>query len=113
LAILIAVEQWRSYLQLAEFIIYSGKKSLTHLNAQRLNTVWQQKVFTKLLGLRYRIVYKKGNENTAADALSRRGHDEGVCYAISVATPQWCVDITRGYAVDDQAQRLLTKLAAS
>ena len=51
LAILIAVEQWRSYLQLAEFIIYLDQRSLTHLNDQRLNTVWQQKVFTKLLGL--------------------------------------------------------------
>jgi hypothetical protein len=48
LAILIAVEQWRSYLQLAEFLIFTDQQSLTHLNGQRLNTVWQQKVFTKL-----------------------------------------------------------------
>jgi hypothetical protein len=34
LAILIAIEQWRSYLQLAEFIIYTDQKSLTHLNGQ-------------------------------------------------------------------------------
>lgn len=113
LAILITVEQWRSYLQLAEFVIYSDQKSLTHLNDQCLNTVWQQRVSRKLLGLCYRIVYKKGIDNTAADALSRRGHDEGVCCAISVATPQWCANITRGYAADTQAQRLLTKLAAS
>lgn len=32
LAILIAVEQWRSYPQLAEFVIFSDQKSLTHLN---------------------------------------------------------------------------------
>lgn len=82
LAILIAVEQWQSFLQLAEFTIYSDQKSFTHLNDQRLNTVWQQKVFTKLLGLRYRIVYKKGEENTVADVLSRHGHEEGVCCAI-------------------------------
>lgn len=42
LAILIAVEQWRSYLQLAEFIIYMDQQALTHLNDQRLHTVWQQ-----------------------------------------------------------------------
>lgn len=41
LAILLAVEQWRSYLQLAEFIIYTDQKSLVHLNEQRLHTVWQ------------------------------------------------------------------------
>lgn len=112
LAVLIAVEQWRTYLQLAEFIIYTDQKSLTHLNDQRLNTMWQQKVFTKLLGLSYRIVYKKGMENSAADALSRRGHPEGVCCAISLAT-QWCADITLGYQADPQAQELLVKLATS
>lgn len=60
LAILIIVEQWRTYLQLAKFVIFTDQKSLTHLNDQGLNTFWQQKVFSKLLGLRYRIVYKKG-----------------------------------------------------
>ena len=51
LAILIVVDQWRSYLQLAEFVIYTDQKALFHLNDQRLHTVWQQRVFTKLLGL--------------------------------------------------------------
>jgi len=113
LAILIAVEQWRSYLQLAEFIIYTDQKSLTHLNDQRLSTSWQQKVFTKLLGLRYRIIYKKGADNTAADALSRRAHPDEACCVISVATPQWCADIIHGYSVDPQTQRLMTKLTTS
>ena len=100
-------------MQLAEFIIFTDQKSLTHLNDQRLNTVWQQRVFTKLLGLRYRIVYKKGIENTAADALSRRVHDNGVCCAISVATPQWCTEVAQGYNSDPQAQHLLAKLTTS
>lgn len=51
MAILIAVEQWRSYLQLGKFIIFTDQKSLTHLTDQRIHTIWQQKVFTKLLGL--------------------------------------------------------------
>lgn len=113
LAILIAVEQWRSYLQVSEFIIFTDQKSLTHLNDQRLNTIWQQRVFSKLLGLRYRIVYKKGSDNTAADALSRRTHELGVCCAISAATPQWCTQVVQGYANDPQAQRLLAKLATA
>jgi hypothetical protein len=66
-----AVEQWRSYLQLAEFQILTDHKSLVQLAEQRLHTPWQQKVFTRLLGLQYRIVYKKGVDNGAADALSR------------------------------------------
>jgi hypothetical protein len=62
LAILVAVEKWRSYLQLTEFEIHTDQQALVHLNDQRLHIVWQQKVFTKLLGLRYRIMYKKGSD---------------------------------------------------
>ena len=65
------MDQWRSYLQLAEFVIYTDQKALIHLNDQRLHTVWQQRVFAKLLGLQYRIIYKKGCDNSAADSLSR------------------------------------------
>jgi hypothetical protein len=32
MTILLAVEQWRVYLQLAEFLIYADQKSLVHLN---------------------------------------------------------------------------------
>jgi hypothetical protein len=51
LAILMVVDQWRTYLQHDEFIIYTDQRSLSHLSKQKLNTPWQQKVFTKLLGL--------------------------------------------------------------
>jgi hypothetical protein len=51
LAILMAVEQWRSYLQHVEFHIITDHKSLMQLSEQRLHTPWQQKVFTRLLGL--------------------------------------------------------------
>uniref|UniRef100_A0A8I6Z4Y9 Reverse transcriptase RNase H-like domain-containing protein n=1 Tax=Hordeum vulgare subsp. vulgare TaxID=112509 RepID=A0A8I6Z4Y9_HORVV len=68
---IIMVDQWRPYLQHAEFDIWTDQKSLTHSEEQRLTTPWQQKDFTKLLGLRYRIRYKKRVENHGADALSR------------------------------------------
>jgi hypothetical protein len=32
LAILIAINHWRAYLQLAKFIIFTDQKSLTHLD---------------------------------------------------------------------------------
>jgi len=38
--ILIAVDQWRSYLQLGEFIIFTDQKRLIHLSDQRLHTAW-------------------------------------------------------------------------
>jgi hypothetical protein len=74
LAILMAVDKWRHYLLHAEFIIHTDHRSLIHLNEQRLHTPWQLKVLTKLLGLRYRVVYRHGTDNQAAYALSRRDH---------------------------------------
>lgn len=109
LAILLAVEQWRSYLQHVEFLIYTDQRSLVHLSDQRLNIPWQQKVFTKLLGLQYKIIYKQGSENRVADALSRRSHSS--LNAISSAVPTWTQAIIQGYLQDEHAQGLLSKLA--
>jgi len=38
MAILLAVEQWRSYLQHSEFTIYTDQKSLAQLDTQHLHT---------------------------------------------------------------------------
>lgn len=110
LAILVAVEQWRAYLLHGEFVIYTDQKSLVHLNEQRLNTPWQQKVFTKLLGLQYKIVYKQGHENRVADALSRRQHAITL-HALSVCSPQWTRLVMDGYLLDPSVKNLLSKLA--
>ena len=53
LAILMALDHWRSYLQHVEFRIITDQKSLVQLSEQRLHNPWQQKVFTKLIGLQY------------------------------------------------------------
>ena len=105
-----AVYQWRRYLQHAEFTILTDQRSLTHLTEQRLSTPWQQRAFTKLLGLRYVIKYKKGAENTVADALSRATTTE-VLHTISVCQPAWLEDILASYNTNPQAQRLLEQLA--
>jgi hypothetical protein len=110
LAILIAVEQWQQYLQHAEFIIFTDQKSLVHLNEQRLNTHWQQKVFVKLLGLQYKIVYKKGTDNSAADALSRRHPVADHIYAISTVTPKWIAQVVNSYSQNPKATELIEKL---
>jgi hypothetical protein len=108
LAILMAVEQWRSYLQHAEFHIITDHKSLMQLSEQRLHTPWQQKVFTRLLGLQYRIIYRKGIENGVADALSRVSSP--LCSAISVIQPQWLKEVLLSYQGDPQAQDFLARL---
>jgi hypothetical protein len=51
LAVLVAVDHWRPYLQHAEFVIVTDHRSLIHLSDQRLHTQWQQKIYTKLVGL--------------------------------------------------------------
>jgi transposase InsO family protein len=112
LAILVVVKKWRSYLQLAEFEIHTDQQALVHLNDQRLHTIWQQKVFTKLLGLRYKIVYKKGSDNSVVDALSRRQHPLSSCFALSLVTPEWCSEVRAGYQADHQSTNILTKLTA-
>jgi len=79
MAILMAVERWRHYIEHYQFIIKSGHKSLKFLLEQRKHTLIQREGLTKLLGLKYTIQYRKRKENTLmamADALSRRVEDE-------------------------------------
>jgi hypothetical protein len=89
LAILLAVDQWKAYLLPAEFTILTDQRSLTHLQDQKLNSYWQQKAMTNLMGFQYKILYKKGTTNCAADALSRMTHSSGILSALSVALPTW------------------------
>lgn len=75
LEILLAVNHWRPYLQHSKFLIRTDQRSLVHLEEQRLNTPWQRKAFSKLLGLRFQIVYHQGKTNTTVDVLSRKKHE--------------------------------------
>jgi hypothetical protein len=70
----LAIERWRSYLQRAEFVIRTDHHSLCYLDDQTLQSPLQRKAMSRLMGLRFKISYKKGAENLAADALSRVGH---------------------------------------
>ena len=79
------------------------------MEERRLHTPWQQKVFTRLLGLQYRIVYKKGVDNGAADALSRVPVVQ--CAAMSVCQPAWLLDVLQSYDSDPVTQELLAKLS--
>jgi hypothetical protein len=73
LALIMAVERWRPYLQRGKFLIKTGHHTLTYLEEQTLQSEMQRKAMARLMGLQFRIVYRKGTENFAADALSRVG----------------------------------------
>lgn len=110
LAIMMAVSKWRSYLLRGPFIIKTDHQSLCHLNDQALETDLQRKAMTKLIGLQYQFQYKKGVDNTVADALSRVHHTTD-CFALSAPHPLWLQELLNSYAVDPKAQQLLTELA--
>jgi RNase H-like domain found in reverse transcriptase len=87
--LLTVVHKWRHYIQGMSFVIKTDHISLKHLLEQRLTHTLQHKGLCKLLDLDYVIQYKKGVENKAADALSRRTHEpgEGVSMAVTELGP--------------------------
>ncbi|XP_019200240.1 PREDICTED: uncharacterized protein LOC109193863 [Ipomoea nil] len=109
MAIINAVEKWRSYLLGRHFIIRTDHHSLKFLLDQKITTSAQQKGLSKLLGLHYTIQYKKGSENCVADALSRREvNQEAELKAVLSIRPQWMEEVANSYEEDDWAQDKLT-----
>ncbi|MCH90884.1 hypothetical protein A2U01_0011807, partial [Trifolium medium] len=71
LAITEALAKFRHYLLGHQFIIKTDQKSLKELLEQSLHTPEQQAWLHKFVGFDFKIEYKPGKENIAADALSR------------------------------------------
>jgi hypothetical protein len=97
-------------LQHAEFIIRTDHKALSFLEDQQLQSHLQRKAMAKLMGLQFRIIYRKGKENVAADALSRVGHLM-VVQTISEVQPMWLQEVLNSYTTDEVALNLLARLA--
>jgi hypothetical protein len=74
LALIMVVDQWRPYLQHLEFLIRIDHQSLCFLTGQQIQFDLQRKSMTKLMGLQFKIVYKKGKDNVVADALPQISH---------------------------------------
>lgn len=106
LALIMAVEKWRPYLQLQEFIILTDHRSLSYLKEQNLHSDLQKKAMTRLMDLKFKIIYRPGKENLAADALSRVAH-LCVTQGISVVQPQWIQEVMNSYMTNPKAQQLL------
>jgi hypothetical protein len=110
LALLLAVERWRPYLQRAEFLIKTDHHSLCYLDDQLLQSPLQRKAMARLMGLQFKIIYKKGAENLAADALSRVSHLMSI-QVQSEVQPAWLQEVINSYITDSDAQYRLTELA--
>jgi hypothetical protein len=63
------------------------------------------------LSLNYKIIYKKGSDNTTVDALSRRTLDAESYYTLSVSQPKWLDKISTSYDQDEFTQDVIAKLA--
>jgi len=107
-----AVEKWRQYLQTQEFVILTNHRSLAYLSEQHLHSDMQRKAMTRLMGLQFKIKYRKGKKNMVADALSRVAHMLAI-QAVSVVQPQWVQEVLNSYTTDPHAQQLITQLSVS
>ena len=112
MALIMAVDKWRSYLQRQEFIIQTDHKSLSFLTEQNLQSNLQRKAMTRMMGLKFKVVYRKGKENLAAVALSQIGHVMAL-QVVSEATPKWVQEVLNSYHPDPTAQQLLQSLAVA
>jgi hypothetical protein len=63
----------------------------------------------KLMGYNYKIEYKKGKENKAADALSRRPTNPQLV-SISTVVPLWIKDVLSSYTQDEKCRELEAQL---
>ena len=82
MALVLALQHWRTYLLGTRFTVYTDKKSLRFLHQQRITNPDQQNWVAKLLGYQFDICYKPGCENRATDALSRRA-EEGKLHLVA------------------------------
>lgn len=108
LAIIFAVKQWRSYLWGRKFIIKTDHRPLKYLLEQKDLSQEQFKWLHKLWGLQYEIVYRKGSDNLAADALSRR--PEGSCFALTVPISPLFDRVKATWGTDVQLQKVIEDL---
>lgn len=78
---------------------------------QKVTTAIQQKGLTKLLGLDYEIMYRKGAENRVANGLSRIPEEQGQVHAITGVIPEWMQEVEKSYEGDEAIQELRASLA--
>ena len=110
LAVIMAIDKWRQYLQRGPFTILTDHKSLCNLTDQQLTSDLQRKAMAKLIGLQFQFKYKRGVDNGAADSLSRVAH-RFETQTLSVCRPDWVQEVLNSYHTDTEMMTLLQQLA--
>lgn len=90
-------------------VIKTGQENLKYIHEQKLTQGIQHKLLVKLLGFDYKIEYKRGKKNKAADALSR-APNLLTCNPITVVVPKWITEVIATYINDEKCQALLAEL---
>ena len=110
LAILMAVRKWYHYLQCKKFIIFTDHQSLKYMLEQKLTTPTQQAWMAKLIHFDNEIRYKRGVENSAADALSRV--PDIMTYALTsyIIPLEFIAQIKASWEADSQIQQLISDI---
>lgn len=86
--------------------------SLRHLWHQKIHSQAQHKWLHKLMGYDFIIKYKKGIENSPADALARCS-DESTLLAISQPIPIWLDSIKKEVTTDPALQDIIVLIKAN
>ena len=93
------------------FKVKIDRDSLKYFLEQRLSSEEQQKWVTKMLGYDFEIIYKKGNQNVVADALSREDEDvEAFLCAISIIELDWINKARDESKNDEEVWALIQKI---
>ncbi|KAL0303584.1 UNVERIFIED_CONTAM: Retrovirus-related Pol polyprotein from transposon [Sesamum radiatum] len=111
LVIVAAVAKWWPYLIGRHFIIKTDHQSLKYLMEQRISTPRQQSWIAKLLDYDYTLTYKKGQEDTVTDALSRIPHEPSIEYSslhhLSCVGNEVLEHVKASWCGDDRAQKII------
>ncbi|KAK4276061.1 hypothetical protein QN277_019051 [Acacia crassicarpa] len=103
------VEQWHQYLERGKFIVRTDQQSLKYLLGQKLKTPLQMYWIAKLLGYDSEIQYKKGNDNTMADVLSRLHDSQILQISLDTSSPELMKEIRQSWDLDSDIASVFTQ----